>query len=223
MAVVARSDRASMETTASEVERLGRRALPLIADVSSDVGADRVVQETMEAFGRIDLLVNNAGATPKHQTLLETTVDDWDTAIAVDLKGAFLCCTRVAREMRARGTGNIINVAGAAAHRCMPGFGAFGPVKAAVISLTQQMAVEWAAYGIRVNAVSPGPIATHPTAMRMQSQEIRERVARIPMERVGTAEEVAQAVVFLASGESSFITGQSLVVDGGSVLTSYLT
>ena len=119
-----------------------------------------------------------------------------------------------------QGKGNIINIAAASAHRCAALTGAFGPSKAAVVSLTKQMAVEWAKYNIRVNGVSPGPLMTPRNIQRIEST--KERIKKIPLGRVGNPEEIANVIVFLAAEDSSYMTGQVLVVDGGGVETWWL-
>ena len=204
-----------------EIRELGRRAIALHADVSNEASVERMVERAIETFGKVDLLVNNAGIGIR-MPLEQVSFKDWERVVAVNLTGVFLCSMAVARGMITRRKGNIVNMAGASAHRSFPGGGAFGPSKAGMISLTKQMAVEWAKYNIRVNGVSPGPVMNPETEQLLRDEEMRKRVAKIPLGRVGTAEEIANAVLFLASKESSYMTGQMLVVDGGSVETSYL-
>ena len=127
-----------------------------------------------------------------------------------------------AKEMIKQSKGNIVNIAGASAHRCYAENGAFGPSKAAVINLTKQMALEWGRYGVRVNVVSPGPTKTAATTERLKDEKIKSRVEKIPMGRVAEKDEVARVVVFLASEDSSFVTSQALIVDGGGIHTWYL-
>jgi NAD(P)-dependent dehydrogenase (short-subunit alcohol dehydrogenase family) len=222
VAVIAKSDLRSAEATAREACELGSRAIALQADVTQKNSVDNMVGEVCKCFGKIDLLVNNAGMNIRGP-LEQVAEEDWDKVVAVNLKGPFLCSVAVAREMIHRKTGgNIIHIAGASAHRCYAENGAFGPSKAAVINLTKQMAVEWAKYKIRVNEVSPGPTMTSPTEERIQNEEIRRRIAKIPLGRIATPDEVASVVVFLATEDSRYMTGQSLIVDGGSVHTWYL-
>ena len=222
VAIVGRRDRESLENTVNEVEQMGCRAVPVVADITKQASVNRLIRDTEKEFGSIDLLVNNAGALC-YGTLVETSEEDWDKVVATNLKGVFLCSVAAIRSMIKSCKGNIINITGASAHRCIPGYGSFGPSKAAVVNLTRQMAVEWAAYNVRVNAVSPGPIATSETIELQQSESMRNRIRKIPMGRVGTPGEVANAVVFLASNDSSYMTGQSLIVDGGAVNSWYLS
>jgi NAD(P)-dependent dehydrogenase (short-subunit alcohol dehydrogenase family) len=209
------------EEVLQEVNKLGRRAIGLHADVADEASVDEMFSKTIESFGKIDLLVNNAGVGIR-MPLEQVSIQDWDKVVAVNLRGVFLCSRAAGRGMIDRRKGNIINIAGASAHLCYAGGGAFGPSKAGVISLTKQMAVEWAKYNIRVNGVSPGPVMNPETEELLRDENIRSRVANIPLGRVGRAEEIASAVLFLASKESSYITGQTLIVDGGSVETWYL-
>ena len=221
VAILALKDLKSAEDTAGEVKRLGCQAIALRTDITDPESVSHMVEEVLEKFGRIDLLVNNAGMNAR-APLEQLSVEDWDRVVAVNLKGVFLCSVAVAREMIRKKKGNIINIAGASAHRCYALGGAFGPSKTGVISLTKQMAVEWAKYNIRVNGVSPGPIQTAETEERLKDGEIQCRIERIPLRRIGTPDEVMRAVVFLASEDSSYMTGQMLIVDGGGVETWYL-
>ena len=221
VAIIGKADLASAEKVAKEVEGLGRRGLPLMADVTHKGSVDRMVRDVLDTFGKIDVLVNNAG-TNIRGPLEEISEEEWDHVVSVNLKGVFLCSICAGKEMIRSHRGNIINIAGASAHRCYAENGAFGPSKAAVINLTTQMAVEWAKHNIRVNAVSPGPMMTPATRARIKDKDIRRRIEKIPMARVGKPEEVARTVVFLASDDSSYITGQSIVVDGGSIHSWYL-
>jgi 3-oxoacyl-[acyl-carrier protein] reductase len=221
VAIVVKSDLKSAEATADQVSRLGRRAIPILADVTKKDSVEKMVQTVQGHLGKIDVLVNNAGMNI-HTPLEKVSEEDWDKVVAVNLKSVYLCSVAVVTDMIRLRKGNIINITGASAHRCYAGNGAFGPSKAAVVNLTKQMAVEWAKYGIRVNEVSPGVTMTSPTQLRVEDEEIQYRIAKIPLGRVGQPEEMASAVLFLASDESQYITGQSLIVDGGSVHTWYL-
>ncbi len=221
VAIISLRDLASAEETAQEVRKFGRKALVLRADIADVNSVTLMINKVLEGFGKIDLLVNNAGLVGR-APLLQIPVETWDRVVAVNLRGVFLCSVTVAKEMIKQKKGNIINLAGASAHRCYAFGGAFGPSKAAVISLTKQMAMEWAKYNIRVNGVSPGPIQTVETEEKLRDKETQSRIAKIPLGRVGKPEEVAQAVLYLASEDSSYMTGQMLIVDGGGVETWYL-
>ena len=222
VAVVGNRDRESVDKTAKDVEQSGCRAVPVLMDITSKDSVNSTIREIEKGFGSIDLLVNNAGSLC-YGELSEISEQDWDEVVAVNLKGVFLCSVAVLPAMIKTGKGNIINITGASAHRCIPGYGPFGPSKAAVVNLTRQMAVEWAAYNIRVNDVSPGPVATPETIELQRDESVQNRISKIPLGRAGTPDEVAHAVVFLASDDSSYMTGQSLIVDGGAVNTWYLS
>jgi len=213
--------KSNQDEMVKQIKNLGRQAVAFNVDITDKESVNFIVTQAIEAFGKVDLLVNNAGMGIR-VPLEQVSVEDWDRVVAVNLKGLFLCSVAVAKEMMKRQKGNIITVAGASAHRCLAGGGAFGPSKAGVVSLTKQMAVEWAKYNIRVNGVSPGPIMNPETEELLKSEDIKQRVAKIPLGRVGRAEEVANTILFLASEDSSYMTGQMLIVDGGGVETWYL-
>jgi NAD(P)-dependent dehydrogenase (short-subunit alcohol dehydrogenase family) len=210
------------EEVAAEVCALGRRALVAQADVASRGDVERLVGQAAEAFGSIDILVNNAGifAGGPIEDLPE---EDWDRTMAVNLKGVFLCSQAVGRYMiqRQRG-GCIVNVASIAGHMPEVNGGAYAPSKAAVLSLTRLLAVEWAKHGIRVNAVSPGPVMTPLQRAAYPSEALlAARNRAVPMNRHGTPEEMAKVVVFLASDDASYITGADIAADGGSLVSMY--
>jgi NAD(P)-dependent dehydrogenase (short-subunit alcohol dehydrogenase family) len=202
-----------------EIEGQGRRGMALQGDITDKASVDRMVSETVSSFGKIDLLVNVAGVNIG-APLFDLNVETWDKVMDINLKSVFLCSVACAKAMKKRDKGIIVNVAAASAHRVAAMTGAFGPSKAGVISLTKQMALEWSAYHIRVNAVSPGPVLTPKTEKRVE--ENKDRIRKIPMGRVGRPEEIAKVIVFLASEDSEYVTGQVLVVDGGGVETWWL-
>ena len=222
VAVVYRSDRASAEATADAVRSAGRRALCIEADCTDAVSTAAMVAAVTSAWGRLDLLVNNAGARGR-APLLDLDPADWDRVVTVNLRGVFLAGAAAARAMRQRGEGAIVNIAGASAHRSYPGAGAYGPSKAAVVSLTKQMALEWGEYGIRVNGVSPGPIRDPQSGWEAEEPGLVSQAKRIPLRRVGSPADVARAVVYLASTDAAYVTGHMLLVDGGSAETWYVT
>lgn len=222
VAIVYRTDKASAEATAEAVQSAGRRALCIAADCTDPASAQAMVAEITAAWGRLDLLVNNAGARAR-APLLDLDVADWDYVVTTNLRGVFLAGTAAARAMRETGGGGIVNIAGASAHRSYPGAGAYGPSKAAVVSLTKQMALEWAEYGIRVNGVSPGPIRDQESGWEAEEPGLVRQAKRIPLRRVGSPADVAHAVVYLASPDASYVNGHMLLVDGGSAETWYVT
>ncbi len=223
VALTYRNDRASAERTAAEIiAATGQRVIALPADCTDRASCDAMVAAANEKFGRIDLLVNNAGARGRGR-LEDLTVEDWDRVVTGNLKTVFVASVAVARFMMARGTGgSIVNIAGASAHRSYPLAGAYGPSKAAVVSLTKQMALEWAPHDIRVNGVSPGPIREPNSSWEANEPRLVTQAAKIPLRRVGTPDDVAHAVLYLASPQAAYVTGHMLLVDGGSAETWYV-
>jgi 3-oxoacyl-[acyl-carrier protein] reductase len=192
----------------------GGSALAVKADVTSRVDVQQLVTQTIDRFGRLDILINNAGVG-LNKPFLETTLDDWQRVLAINLTGTFLCSQAAARVMVKRGRGCIVNIASISGQRGAQGRCAYGASKAGVIQLTKVLAVELAPHGIRVNAVAPGPVATEMTSVTHSAAVTSSYHQRIPLRRYCRREEIAAAVVFLASEESSFVTGHTLNVDGG--------
>jgi NAD(P)-dependent dehydrogenase (short-subunit alcohol dehydrogenase family) len=212
-------DRESADLTASQLTASGSTAFALMMDLTDRSSVDATVGTVVERLGRLDIVVNNAG-TSRRGKLLNLASQDWNHVFAVQTLGFFHLAVAGARQMMAQGGGSIIAIAGASALRSYPGNGAYGPSKAAVLSAVQQMAVEWADYGIRVNAVLPGPIRGSDDDWRTNEPGLAAEVRRIPLKRVGTPEEVAQAVGYLST--AGYVTGQNIVVDGGSTTTWYM-
>ncbi|WP_213881435.1 SDR family NAD(P)-dependent oxidoreductase [Pseudomonas sp. dw_358] len=221
VAIVVRSDRTAALATAAEVHALGRKAQVFLVDLTDHAAVQDLVAQVEQALGPVGLLVNNAGLGAPGP-LLSLSEQDFDAVVAGNLKSCFLLSVCVARGMAARNMGAIVNIAGASAHRSYPGAGAYGPSKAAVVSLTVQMSLEWAALGIRVNGVSPGPIREAGSGWEAREPALAEEVSRLPLKRAGQPEEVAKAVAFLGSSDAAYITGQMMIVDGGGVNTWYL-
>ena len=221
IAVAARSDVASAEETVAEVRKYSRRAIAVAADITARASVENLVCTVCDQFGRLDILINNAGhaAQGRLEALSEA---DWDSVFAVNAKGTFLCGVAAAKRMIAGRRGAIINIAGASAHRSFPFAGGYGPAKAAVVNLTRQMSLEWARYGIRVNGVSPGPIREPDSGWEAREPGLAEEVRRLPLQRAASPADVARAVAFLASDDAAYITGHMLLVDGGGVNTWYL-
>jgi 3-oxoacyl-[acyl-carrier protein] reductase len=202
------------EACAEAILAAGGRAFAYRVDVSDAVQVDGMVAAAVGRFERIDILVNNAGIGHA-KPVLETTLEEWNRVLAINLTGQFLCAQAVARVMLRQGGGRIVNVASISGERGGTGRAAYGAAKAGVILLTKVMAVELADKGIAVNAISPGPTETeqvrqfHDTATRAGYYRL------LPMKRYAAPREIAEAALFLASEEASFVCGHVLNVDGG--------
>jgi NAD(P)-dependent dehydrogenase (short-subunit alcohol dehydrogenase family) len=193
-------------------------ALALGCDVTDESDVEAAMAAVLDRFGRIDVLVNNAGITGSQQAARchETPVAEWDKVHAVNVRGPFLCSRAVLPSMVARGSGHIITIASVAGFIAFPGRCAYTASKGAALMLTRSIAVDYAAAGIRANAVCPGMVYTPMTSWRLDQPELRAAVEdRIPVGRVAVPEEIADAVALLASGRLGYMTGHPLVVDGG--------
>lgn len=199
-------------------EAVGDFGLLVTADVADAPSVERAVSEVLDWHGRIDLLVNNAGITgSRAATILHTTpIEEFDRVIAVNVRGPFLITRAVLPTMIEQGGGHVIVVASTAALRAFPGRCAYTASKGAALQLAQSIAVDYAAHGIRANAICPGFTATPMTQWRLDVPELRAQVeARIPMGRVGEPGDVAEAIAALAADGLAFVTGTAFVVDGG--------
>ena len=201
---------------ADEIEALGRRALRLQMDVSDLDQVGRAVDDAVAGLGGLDILVNNVGIAPGNPAE-DVRVEDFDATVAVNLKGTFFVSQAVGRVMIGQGHGRIVNLGSQAGFVALPGEAIYCMTKAAISHLTKCLAVEWGRHGITVNAVAPTFIATPGTepalADRAFRADVEERIAAL--HRIGTPDEVAGAVVFLASPAASLITGETLMIDGG--------
>jgi 3-oxoacyl-[acyl-carrier protein] reductase len=213
------SNAAGATEVEDQIRSDGGHALALQADARDVVSLRSLVDRAAHALGPIDILVNNAGSLVKRSTLLELTEDVWDEIQALNLKSAVFCTQAVAASMIARKTGAIINIVSIAGHNGGgPGASAYAVAKAGLTTFTKAAAKELAPHGIRVNAVAPGVIDT-PFHERFSTAEMMQNFVRmIPVGRVGTPEECAEAIAFLASSSSSFIIGETLDVNGGQLM-----
>jgi 3-oxoacyl-[acyl-carrier protein] reductase len=210
------------ETVSETAARLGEKARGLPADVSDADSVASMVRTVVDTAGRIDILVNCAGIGTQ-APFIDTPLELWNKAIAINLTGTFLCSQYAAREMAGGDGGAIVSIASISGGRAGTGRTVYGTTKAGIIHLTKQMAIELASKGIRANVVSPGPVDTAMTK-EVHTQSQRERYYRqIPLARYGSIEEIAHAVVFLASDEASYITGHNVYVDGGFMAAGLLT
>jgi|SRR6516162_513050 len=208
----------NLDATIAKLKAAGARVVPLVLDLRSQSSIEAVVANVVSAFGRIDLLVNNAGANLR-KPALEVTAAEWDELMGINLRGAFFLSRQFARaQIASCQAAVIVNIAsthglvGAAEHSV------YGISKGGLIQMTRMLAVEWAEHGIRVNAIAPGRLETQSPsrAARTGDPEYMQAMrARVPLRRLATVEEVAAAVCFLASERAASITGQTLVLDGG--------
>ena len=210
------ANRSSPAETALRVEATGRRFVDVRADLSTLAPIDTIVEAAMDTFGRVDILVNNAGIIRRCDAL-EFSEADWDAVMDVNLKGVFFLSQAVARQIvRGGGRGKIINVASMLSFQGGIRVPSYTASKSGVLGLTRLLANEWAARGINVNAIAPGYMETDNTAqLRDDPQRSEEILARIPAGRWGVPEDLAGAVVFLASAASDYVHGHTLAVDGG--------
>jgi len=201
------------QQTAREIESSGRRSLAIQADISKFSEAEKVGKAVMDAFGRIDILVNNAGIT-RDNFFLKMKEEEWDSVISVNLKSVFNCSKAVIRYMSKQRSGRIINIASVVGQTGNIGQANYSASKAGIIGFTKTMAREFGSRGITVNAVAPGFIDTVMT--RSLPEKAKEGFLKnIPLGRLGTPEEIAEAVLFLATDASRYITGQEINVNGG--------
>lgn len=215
--VIADVNEDALASAAQEMSGDSARARGVACDVSDPQSVEALVADTVSAHGRLDALVNCAGIGPL-PPFLETTPEIWNRTIAINLTGTFLCCLAAAKVMVGQRSGRIVNIASISGARAGFGRTAYGTSKAGVIHLTRQLAVELGPYGINVNAVGPGPVETALTRSNHTPEARADYHAMIPLERYGTPEEIADAVIFLCSDKSQYVNGQTLFVDGGFVV-----
>lgn len=208
-----------LQKVAEEIRRKGGDAFPIAAHNGKVADLENLAKKTVEHYGTIDILVNNAATNPVFGPIIQVEESAWDKIMEVNVRGAFFLSRSVAQVMGEKGGGVIVNIASSAGLRPMPFLGAYSVSKAGVIMLTKVLAVEWAGLKIRVNAVAPGIIETRFSEALWKNETILEEVQkRQPIPRVGQPEEIASAVLFLASPASSYMTGEVMVIDGGGIL-----
>ncbi|UDJ84128.1 SDR family oxidoreductase [Kosakonia oryzae] len=213
------SDEKGAQETARQVEAFGRRAETIQLDLSQLPEGAQAIQTLISRFGRIDALVNNAGAMSK-APFLEVTFEDWRSIFTVDVDGAFLCAQIAARQMVAQGQGGrIINITSVHEHTPLPEASAYTAAKHALGGLTQSMALELVEHNILVNSVAPGAIAT-PMNNMSDDDAKPGSMPNIPLARPGTTKEIASMVAWLCSEHASYTTGQSFIIDGGFMLAN---
>lgn len=213
VAVVNRSSIDAARQVAREIEAMGRRSLALQADVAKADDAEKIVGEVLTTFGALDILVNNAGTT-RDTLVMRMSEEDWDTVLDTNLKGSFLVTRAALKPMIKQRRGKIVNITSVMGLIGNPGQANYSASKAGLIGFTRTLAKEVGSRNIQVNAVAPGFIETAMT--ESVKPEVREKLAtQIPAGRLGQPEEVAEAVVFLSTSASDYITGQTITVDGG--------
>ncbi len=222
MVLVARSGQ-EIAQTAGEIEALGRRCMPVQADVCSSDDVRRMVESTLQTFGKVDILFNAAGSRAVAPSE-ELSFEDWKRVVDTNLGGSFLCSQAVARPMMKAGYGKIIMMGSMQAHSGAPFRAAYSASKTGLIGLTRSLGVEWAKYGINVNILSPGyhetDIILHQIKIGQLNLEAIKK--RTPIGRLGTVEDLTGPAVFLASRESDFMCGQALIIDGGWMAYGFL-
>lgn len=206
------------ESVVEEIKKAGGEGLAVKCDVSIKKEVEEMVQKTVEKFGKVDILVNNAGIC-QFKPFLELTEEEWDRTLNINLKGYFLCSQAAAKEMVKQRSGVILNIASIAMGQVGVGFSAISHYcasKGGIVAMTEAMALELAPHNIRVNAISPGAIETPMVDPLKTDPKMMEGIlARVPLQRMGQPEEVSNLVLFLASDTSSYMTGSTVVIDGG--------
>jgi 3-oxoacyl-[acyl-carrier protein] reductase len=219
VAIIYHSNSAGAEKVRDDVESLGRKAVAIHADVRDAEQITAMVSQVNDVFGRVDILVNNAGTLVGRTRNLEMTKEFWDEVVNLNLTSAMLCSRAVAPSMVERKSGTIVNVVSIAAHNGGgPGSGAYSAAKAGLIALTKSQAKELAPHGVRVNAISPGTIDTHFHEVFSTPEMLKAAVATIPMGRLGTPEDCAKVVAFLASDAAGYLAGETIEVNGGQLM-----
>jgi NAD(P)-dependent dehydrogenase (short-subunit alcohol dehydrogenase family) len=200
---------------AREIQQLGRRSLQVVSDVGDRASLDNLLQKCIEAFGKVDILVNSAGKT-KRTPSIEVSEDEWNDILHTNVTGTLRACQVFGRHMLERKYGRIVNIASLTSFVALYEVAAYSASKAAVAMLTKSLAIEWAPHGVNVNAIAPGIFRTALNQKLLDETERgKELLLRTPMKRFGKVEELGGAAVFLASEAASFVTGEVLVVDGG--------
>jgi NAD(P)-dependent dehydrogenase (short-subunit alcohol dehydrogenase family) len=209
-------NRAALEKVAKEIDGVGRKALPIAADIGAADEIQRAVDAALKTFPRIDILVNNAGISPVLKRAEELALKEWEEILRVNLTGTFLFCQAVGKTMIQQGGGKIINMVSVGAVVGFPRQVGYCATKGGILQLTKVLALDWARFNIQVNAIGPSYLETDLTQGMRESKVISESLLRrTPMGRFGKPEEVVGAALYLASDASSYVTGQTLFVDGG--------
>lgn len=213
--IVAARSKEEIEYVASEVEERGRLSLAVPVDVTDEGAVDQLFERTLDELGGLDILVNNSGVIHMG-SLLETTPEEWDRVVETNLRGTFLCMRASGYHFAEQGSGKVINIASNLAFKGRPKFSAYSASKAAVAALTRTAAVEWAKFGVQVNAIAPGYVETDMNAELRNDEDLYAKViGQIPARRMARADEIGPLVAYLASSASDFLTGETITMDGG--------
>jgi NAD(P)-dependent dehydrogenase (short-subunit alcohol dehydrogenase family) len=214
--IVADIDIEAAKRTVNEIKHDGKEGIAVETDVSKNAQVVELKEQCLKRYGKIDILVNNAGVMSPPTPMEDLPEASWDRLVDINMKGTFLCSQIIGKEMIKAKRGCIVNIASMCGHGPYPKCGAYGATKAAILLFTQQLALEWAPYHIRVNSISPGTIVTPLNEKIYADPRIYEqRSAIIPLGRPGSVEDIANTALFLASDDASYITGSDILVDGG--------
>jgi NAD(P)-dependent dehydrogenase (short-subunit alcohol dehydrogenase family) len=212
--IVGRDEQKNLQMV-SEIQAKGRKALGLSADLRDVEAINQMVKKVVEQFGKLDILINNAGVSSSGRAF-ETTEEEWDQVMDLNVKSLFFCCQAAGKVMKEQGYGKIINLASIAGAVGDLAIAPYTASKGAVINLTRSLALEWVRYGIHVNAIGPAYIETDLNKEALSNPKVRDRlVGKTPIGRLGEPNELAGTVLLLASDASSYMTGQTIFVDGG--------
>ena len=215
-AVLVSRNMAALKEVAKEIEKIGRKALPISADIGNPKEVEGIIEKTLKVFPRIDILVNNAGISPVLKKAEEMDLKEWEEIVRVNLTGTFLCCQAIGKVMIKQGGGKIINMISVGAVVAFPRQIGYCATKGGILQLTKVLAVEWARHNIQVNAIGPAYLETELTKKMRESKIIsQDLLQRTPIGRFGKPEEIVGAALYLASSASSYMTGQTVFVDGG--------
>ncbi len=210
-------DDGQLQAVAGEIEKLGRRSLPIKVDTTKRAEVETMVQKVLDRFGQIGILMNNAGILIR-SSLLDLPEEDWDTLMTVDLKSYYLCAQAVGRHMVERKRGRIVNTASQFAFRVIPGMGPYSVAKAGVVMLTRALAQELGKHGIRVNAIAPGLVKTEFSRASWSNPDfVKQYSSLMPLGRMGETTDLIGAALFLASDASAYVTGHTILIDGGAL------
>jgi len=203
----------------AEIERTGRKAEVFVLDICKLSDIEGLKKFIQNRFGKVDILVNNAGFTVT-KPAWDTTEDEWDLMVDTGFKGLFFCCQIIGSIMKTHGYGKIINLSSTFSRSIIPGRSVYAAVKAGVSHLTEALAMEWASSGIRVNALAPTAVLTPSRKHLLKGEVLQKILSRIPLGRLATPDDLVNATIYLASPASDFVTGHTLLVDGGWVAAS---